>query len=76
METENFVSTLREDGVLIIKINRPKKLNAITFEMFTELKEHIEKVFSSGRDIRVIVLTHVGKHFTSGLDLNSAMQIN
>lgn len=38
MESQNFLGELKENGVLIIRINREKKMNALTFEMFAEMR--------------------------------------
>jgi enoyl-CoA hydratase len=64
------------DKIAVISFNRPKKMNALSFEMFAEF----EKVFNdllndTTKEVRAIVLTSTSKHFTAGLDLTSAMQI-
>ena len=61
-----------EDKVGIVKINRPDKMNAFTFEMFGEMEKELLKLNDGTKDIRAIVLTGNGKHFTSGLDLMAA----
>ena len=75
MESQNFLGELKENGVLIIRINREKKMNALTFEMFAEMRQLVDKFLDSDKDIRVIVMTQVGKHFSAGLDLMSAMSM-
>lgn len=73
----NFLVEFKpDDHVGIISINRPSKMNALTFEMFLEM----EKVFDDlcndpTKDLRAIVLTSTSQHFTAGLDLQSAMKI-
>lgn len=65
---------IHADGkVAVVSINRPKKFNALNWLTFQQLKEEIEKLGKT--DIRCIVLTGVGKHFTAGLDLTSAMDL-
>ena len=67
---------LREaEKIAIVTLNNPKKLNAMSFEMFAELEKVFLSIESSGKDIRAIVLTSSGPHFTAGLDLTSASQI-
>lgn len=58
----------QKDRVLVITLNRPKRLNAISREMLAELSA---KVVEANRDpeIRCIVLTGAGKGFCAGLDL-------
>jgi len=52
-----------------IILNRPKKLNAITIEMYKEIARLIEK--SEEKDhIRVIVISGAGKAFSAGFDLS------
>jgi enoyl-CoA hydratase/carnithine racemase len=63
------------DKVAIVKLNVPKKMNAMTFEMFIELEKIFESFQKGDKDIRAIILTGEGKHFTAGLDLTSAMTI-
>ena len=61
-----------DDPVATITLNRPEKLNALTYSMLTALREAIE---SAARDPRVvgIVITGAGRGFCSGLDA-SALQ--
>lgn len=58
----------REGRVLVITLNRPERLNAISRTMLDELSA---TVVAANRDpeIRCIVLTGAGRGFCSGLDL-------
>mgnify|MGYP001461748816 FL=1 len=58
----------QRDRVLVITLNRPERLNAISREMLNELSA---KVVEADKDpeIRCIVLTGSGKGFCAGLDL-------
>ncbi|CDW89899.1 enoyl-hydratase [Stylonychia lemnae] len=48
-------------------------MNAMTFEMFVELNQIVNKILDQKeKEVRVIILTHNGKHFTAGLDISSA----
>jgi len=69
------VKYLNGGHVAVVSLNRPKKFNAITFEMFDMLKEVMDYLGRNGSEVRAIVLTGEGAHFTSGLDLTSAMQM-
>lgn len=65
------------DKVGVISLNRPSKMNALTFEMFAEFEKAFEGLLDdTEKDVRAVVLTSTNKHFTAGLDLNSAMQIS
>lgn len=58
-----------ENGVRVIKLNRPERLNAINDELSSKLEVAIEDA-SKDDEVRVIVLTGSGKGFSSGLDLS------
>src|SRR5205823_7965297 len=54
-------------GVVTITLDRPKRLNALTFEVYRELAETFERLDSFG-EVRAIVITGRGKAFCSGGD--------
>eukprot|EP00400_MALV-I_sp_L67-5_P000983 gene983-1101_t len=61
-------------GVVLVELNRPKRLNALNKDFFHE----IPKVFAalhSDPDVRCIVLAGSGKGFSSGLDMDLLMEI-
>jgi len=66
------VEYLSEGQVAVVSLNRSKKYNAITFEMFDMLKEIFQYLGRNGSDVRAIVFTGKGQHFSAGLDLKSA----
>ncbi|HEY1818203.1 MAG TPA: enoyl-CoA hydratase family protein [Kofleriaceae bacterium] len=55
------------DGVATITLDRPNRLNALTFEIYKELADKFEQL---GRepDVRAIVITGRGRGFCSGGD--------
>ena len=55
----------REDGVLLITINRPDKLNAANYRLHWEL-EHVWKDVEEDEETRVVVITGAGKAFSAG----------
>jgi enoyl-CoA hydratase/carnithine racemase len=58
----------QSDGIATITLNRPERLNAITFEVYRELTD----AFAALRDekeVRVIVITGAGRAFCSGGDV-------
>ena len=60
--------TYPREGIALVAMNRPDKLNAMTSTMV----EHLHETFSligRSRDIRVVVLTGQGRGFCAGLDL-------
>ena len=59
-----------ENGIGIITINRPKKLNALNKATISELHETL-KSFDENESIRVIILTGQGdKAFVAGADIS------
>lgn len=60
-----------KDRILVLTLNRPERLNAISGEMLSELSA---KMTEGNKDpeIRCIVLTGAGRGFCSGLDLVDA----
>jgi enoyl-CoA hydratase/carnithine racemase len=56
-----------EQGVGIITLNRPEKLNALTFEIYEELAAFFQKL-NQVPEVRAIVITGSGKGFCSGGD--------
>jgi len=60
---------IKTDGhVLLIEINRPKKYNAMTQEMYHQLARAYYAL-NADSDARVGLVYAVGPHFTSGLEL-------
>ena len=58
----------QKDRVLVLTLNRPERLNAISREMLSELSAKLVEA-NKDPDIRCIVLTGAGRGFCSGLDL-------
>jgi enoyl-CoA hydratase/carnithine racemase len=59
----------RHDTVALITLNRPEKLNAISYELACELDEELTKV-ESDDTVRVVILTGAGpRAFSSGGDI-------
>jgi len=60
--------TYPREGIALVTMNRPDKLNAMTSTMVESLHETFGKIATS-RDVRVVVLTGSGRGFCAGLDL-------
>ena len=60
-----------EDGISIIKFNRPESLNAISFELTEEMLDYLNSI-ENNLAIRVLILTGEGRGFSSGLDLKES----
>ena len=58
-------------GVVLATLDRPARLNALTFQMFRELRSLADDV-AADDGVRVLVLTGAGRGFCAGLDLDEA----
>jgi enoyl-CoA hydratase/carnithine racemase len=71
---ELVLKEVHEDGVAVLTLNRPERLNAWTAELeqvyFAQLKE-----CAASTDVRVIVVTGAGRGFCAGADMNSLQAI-
>jgi enoyl-CoA hydratase/carnithine racemase len=56
------------EGVALLRLNRPDRLNAINEEMLNELRATFDAI-AADRSIRVVVLTGAGRGFSAGLDM-------
>jgi len=56
-------------GVAIITLNRPERLNALTFEIYDELRRTFRRI-DDDRQVRSVVVTGTGKAFCSGGDVH------
>lgn len=63
-----------EDGVAMITLNRPNKLNAWRKEMDRDVREAM-RTASADEHIRVIVLTGAGRGFCAGADMGLLQSI-
>ena len=57
------------DGIATVAFNRPHKRNAVNFAMWRELGTIFEDLGSQA-DIRCVILTGTGGHFSSGADIS------
>lgn len=57
-----------EPGICRITMNRPDRMNALTFAMFEQFNDVFEKVRYDA-DVRVVIITGAGRGFCSGADL-------
>ncbi|HIF10345.1 MAG TPA: enoyl-CoA hydratase, partial [Sneathiellales bacterium] len=56
------------DGVAHVVLNRPKELNTMTRTFWREIKQ-VAGMLNHNPEVRVVVLSSTGKHFTAGMDL-------
>lgn len=68
LTTKSFDSHLAENGVLTITLNRPERLNALTFEVYRELTDTFVAL-DTEPGVRSIVITGSGRAFCTGGDV-------
>jgi enoyl-CoA hydratase len=64
------VTCERSDAVAVVRLNRPKQLNALTAPMVGELHETLDEL-DGDRSCRVVILTGEGRGFCAGADLGT-----
>jgi enoyl-CoA hydratase/carnithine racemase len=57
------------DGVATVRLSRPDKLNALTFDTYADLRDLLGELPHLG-DVRVVVVTGSGRGFCSGGDVD------
>ena len=68
-EPQSFEYALDADpGVATITLNRPERLNALTFEVYDELRRAFYAL-SEDVDVRVVIITGTGRGFCTGGDV-------
>jgi enoyl-CoA hydratase len=70
MPPSDLTLTTSSPGVALLTLRRPRRLNALTWELIDELHEALATV-AADRSIRVLVITGEGRGFCSGIDISS-----
>lgn len=68
MKTPKTFLYEQQAGIGTITLNRPERLNAITFEVYRELTDFFAEL-SDDKDVRVVIITGAGRAFCSGGDV-------
>ena len=58
------------DGVVLLRLNRPERLNALNEELVGELQLAFASL-AAEYDVRVVILTGTGRGFCSGIDVRN-----
>lgn len=66
--TYEYVTLEKEEGVAIITLNRPERLNSLGAKIMDELTAATEEIANDDQ-VRVVVLTGAGRGFCGGADL-------
>ena len=65
---QSFLYEQTDTGIATITLNRPERLNALTFEVYRELTDTFSALRDE-KDVRVVVITGSGRAFCSGGDV-------
>ena len=74
MAKEDVLYT-KQEGIGIITLNRPDKLNALTHEMNRMLREITEEI-KTDDEVRVVILTGNGRVFCAGTDISDDVPLS
>ena len=66
---KNEIIFKKNDQIAEITLNRPEKLNALTFEMLDHISE-IGKKLKKDKNLKLVVIRGKNKIFSSGIDFN------
>src|SRR6266498_273070 len=66
---KTFLYEMSANSVATITLNRPQRLNALTFEVYRELSDTFAALRTEA-NVRVVVITGAGRAFCSGGDVH------
>ena len=67
MQTRHFRYS-EEDGVATLRLDRPERMNALTFESYAELRDTF-RALATRASVRAVILTGTGRAFCTGGDV-------
>jgi enoyl-CoA hydratase/carnithine racemase len=68
LNPNSFLFDVDSHGIATITLNRPDRLNALTFEVYRELTDTFASL-KNEKQVRVVVITGAGRAFCSGGDV-------
>ena len=63
----------KRDGVAVVTLNRPDKLNAVSLEMRLEFLDLLDKL-TVDDEVKVVIVTGAGRAFCAGADISEFQQ--
>ena len=73
-QLNEHITSRIDSGVLVLSLNRPDKLNALTMEMYQALSEGLEKA-QAAVEIGAVVIAASGDNFSAGNDIQDFMRM-
>ena len=67
--TARTITTRIDDGVMIVTLNRPERLNAFTYTMMTDMIAALDDADADDA-VRAVIVTGAGRGFCAGVDLD------
>lgn len=64
-----LVQRADRERLVILTLNRPDKLNALSIDLFLELADHVDAIAHEGERSGLVVIKGAGKCFSAGNDL-------
>ena len=64
----------RDDGIAVVQLNRPKKLNAINPQMVQDLRA-VTDAIRGDESIRAVIFTGSGRAFSAGADIANLVEM-
>ena len=74
MAFESIKLDVADDGVAVLELNRPDRLNAFNRQMIGEWREALAQI-ADDRHIRAVVLTGAGRAFCAGGDADEMTEM-
>ena len=70
MDNDFFALEAGADGIAHLQFNRPERMNSMTPAFFELLRDAVQRLHDAG-ETRVLVISAQGKHFSSGMALET-----
>ena len=64
----------KENGIATLTLNHPEKMNAMTTEMYDDLRRIIDTI-NKDEEVKVFVITGTGRAFCSGSDVSGRLAL-
>ena len=66
-----LVTRVDDSGVAVLTLNRPETLNALSPNLFNELRSHIDDIAAATDTVGCVILRGEGRSFSAGNDLKA-----